>query len=147
MLAGNGGSHADAQHLSGELVNRFRRDRRALAALALATSAPVLTSIANDSDYHEVFAREVEALGRPGDLLVALSTSGRSPNVVRALERARALGLSTQAFTGRRGGAVADAADSVFLAPSDDTPIIQQVHMAVGHILCDLVEQSLCPRA
>lgn len=146
MLAGNGGSQADAQHLSGELVNRFRRDRRGLPALALATSSPVLTSIANDSAYLEVFAREVEALGRPGDLVVGLSTSGNSPNVVRALERARSLGMTTQAFTGHHGGPVADAADSVFLAPSSDTPIVQQAHMAVGHILCDLVEQALCPR-
>jgi D-sedoheptulose 7-phosphate isomerase len=145
LLLGNGGSQADAQHLAGELVNRFRRDRRGLPALALASSVPVLTSVANDVEFEHIFAREVEAFARPPDLVLGFSTSGRSPNVVRALKTARRLGVATEAFTGRAGGAVADAAETVFRAPSDDTPLIQQVHMAVGHILCDLVETTLFP--
>jgi D-sedoheptulose 7-phosphate isomerase len=145
MLMGNGGSQADAQHLAGELVNRFRRDRRGLPALALATSSPVLTSVANDDDYARVFAREVEAYGTATDLVVGFSTSGRSPNVVQGLLKARELGLGTQAFTGQTGGPVADAADTALRAPSLDTPIIQQVHMAVGHVICDLVEAALFP--
>ena len=145
LFMGNGGSQADAQHLAGELVNRFRRERRSLPALALASSAPVLTSVANDVDYEQIFVREVEAFARPPDLVVGLSTSGRSPNVVRGLETARRNGVATEAFTGRGGGPVADAAQTVFRAPSDDTPLIQQVHLAVGHILCDLVEATLFP--
>lgn len=145
MLMGNGGSQADSQHLAGELVNRFRRDRRGLPALALATSSPVLTSVANDDDYAQVFAREVEAHGAAPDLVVGFSTSGRSPNVIQGLLKARELGLGTQAFTGQSGGPVADAADTVLRAPSLDTPIIQQVHMAVGHVICDLVEAALFP--
>jgi len=145
MLMGNGGSQADTQHLAGELVNRFRRNRRGLPALALATSSPVLTSVANDDDFDQVFAREVEAHGSPPDVVVGFSTSGRSPNVIQGLVKARALGLRTQAFTGRSGGPVADAADTVLRAPSSDTPIIQQVHLAVGHVICDLVEAALFP--
>ncbi|MBN2492822.1 MAG: SIS domain-containing protein [Planctomycetes bacterium] len=145
LLLGNGGSQADAQHLAGELVNRFRRDRRALPALALGTSSPVLTSVANDGEFAAVFAREVEAFGRPPDLVVGMSTSGQSPNVVRALETARRLGLRTEAFTGAEGGPVGAAADTVLAVPSRDTPLIQQAHLAVGHILCDLVEERLFP--
>lgn len=143
LLFGNGGSHADSQHLAGELVNRFRIDRQALPSIALATSVPILTSVANDDAYERIFAREVEAFGRPGDVAVGLTTSGGSPNVVAALEAAKARGLVTQAFVGAAGGAAADVADLAFRAPSTDTPIIQQAHMAVGHIVCDLVERAL----
>jgi D-sedoheptulose 7-phosphate isomerase len=145
LLMGNGGSQADTQHLAGELVNRFRRNRRALPALALGTSSPVLTSVANDDAFAEVFAREVEAFGRPPDVVVGFSTSGRSINVVHGLEAARRLGLRTEAFTGEDGGPVAAAAETVLDVPSRDTPLIQQVHLAVGHILCDLVEARLFP--
>lgn len=143
LFFGNGGSHADAQHLTGELVNRYLRDRRALPALALGANVPVLTAVANDSAYREVFAREVEAYGRPGDVAVGLSTSGSSQNVVAGLEAARRLGLRTHAFTGAGGGAVAAAADRVVRVPSRSTPLIQQVHLAIGHVLCELVEEAL----
>lgn len=143
LFFGNGGSQADSQHLAGELVNRFRFDRAASPGIALGSSAPVLTSIANDDCYDHVFRREVEAFGASGDLAIGFSTSGSSRNVVLALEAARARGMTAIAFTGRRGGAVAEAADVAFRAPSDDTPIIQQVHMAVGHVLCDIAERAL----
>ncbi len=143
LFFGNGGSQADSQHLAGELVNRFRFDRVAAPGIALGSSAPILTSIANDDCYEHVFRREVEAFGAPGDVAIGYSTSGGSRNVVLAIEAARARGLTTIGFTGRRGGAVADAADVAFRAPSDDTPVIQQVHMAVGHVLCDIAERTL----
>lgn len=145
LLFGNGGSHADAQHLAGELVNRFRRNRPGMAALALGTSVPNLTSVANDAAFEEVFAREVEAFGLKGDVAVGLSTSGNSPNVVRALKTAQNRDLLTQAFTGEAGGPVARAARKVLRVPSSDTPLVQQAHMALGHILCDLVESTVFP--
>ncbi len=145
LLFGNGGSHGDAQHLAGELVNRFRRNRPGMAALALGTSVPILTAVANDSAYEEVFAREVEAFGREGDVAVGLSTSGDSPNVVRALKMAENRDLLTQAFTGKAGGPVARAARKVLRIPSSDTPLIQQAHLALGHVLCDLVESTVFP--
>jgi D-sedoheptulose 7-phosphate isomerase len=140
LLCGNGGSAADAQHLAAEFVNRFQRDRRALAAIALTTDSSVLTSIGNDSSFDQIFARQVEALARPGDLLIAISTSGNSPNVVRAVEAAKRLGIATVGWCGGSGGALAAVADEVFVVPTRDTPRIQEVHITMGHAWCAATE-------
>ena len=140
---GNGGSAADAQHLAAEFVNRFLRERPPLAALALTTDTSVLTSVANDRAYDEVFARQLEALAAEGDVAVALSTSGRSPSVVRGIEVARKLGLRTVVFTGARGEALGRAADAALVVPSEATPRIQEVHLLAGHVVCELVEAAL----
>jgi D-sedoheptulose 7-phosphate isomerase len=143
LFCGNGGSAADAQHLAAEFVNRFQRDRRALAALALTTDTSVLTSIGNDSGFDRIFSRQVEALARRGDLLVAISTSGNSPNVLRAVAAARALGVGTVGLCGGCGGALAAAADEAFVVPSEATPRIQETHIIVGHAWCALTEDLL----
>lgn len=140
LFCGNGGSAADAQHLAAELAGRLRRERRGLAAIALTVNASVLTAVSNDYGYEMVFARQVEALGRSGDVLVGISTSGSSPNVVRALERGKAEGLMTVGFMGRNGGSMKEHCDLVVTAPSDDTQRIQEIHIAVGHAVCELVE-------
>jgi D-sedoheptulose 7-phosphate isomerase len=145
LLFGNGGSAADAQHLAAEFVNRFRIERPPLAAVALTTDTSILTSIANDYDFLEVFAKQVRALGHPGDLALGLSTSGNSPNVVEALRTARQLGLKTLALSGGEGGPVAAAAELAIVVPSRSTPRIQEVHITVGHVLCDLVDFLLFP--
>jgi len=145
LIFGNGGSAADAQHLAAEFVNRFRIERPPLAALALTTDTSILTSIANDYDFQEVFAKQVRALGRPGDVAVGLSTSGASPNVALALRVARELGLKTLALSGGDGGPVAAGADLALIVPSRETPRIQEVHITVGHVLCDLVDYLLFP--
>lgn len=142
LLFGNGGSAADAQHLAAELVNRYRRSRPALAAVALTTDASVLTSIANDVAFEEVFSRQIEALGEPGDVAIAISTSGRSPNVVRAVETARRLGVRTIGLLGRDGGLVAPLVDVPLIVPIEETPRIQEVHITLGHILCELIEDA-----
>jgi D-sedoheptulose 7-phosphate isomerase len=142
LLFGNGGSAADAQHLAAELVNRYRRARPALAALALTTDTSILTAIANDASFEEVFSRQIEALGEPGDVAIAISTSGRSPNVVRAVETARRLGLRTIGLLGRDGGLVAPLVDVPLIVPAEETPRIQEVHITLGHILCDLIESA-----
>jgi len=143
VLFGNGGSACDAQHLAAEFVNRFDRERPALAAVALTVDGAVLTSIGNDSGFERVFARQVEALGRPGDVAVGLSTSGRSPNVVRGLEAARRAGLRTAALLGSGGGEAAREADLALIVPGADTPRIQEVHILAGHLLCRRVEDLL----
>ena len=132
LFVGNGGSAADAQHLAAEFVNRFQRDRRALAAIALTTDSSVLTSIGNDAGFDQVFSRQVEALARSGDLLVAISTSGNSVNVLRAVEAGRALGVTTVALTGGSGGSLAAAAEETFVVPSHETPRIQETHITLG---------------
>jgi len=142
LLFGNGGSAADAQHLAAELVNRYRRARPALAALALTTDTSILTAIANDASFEEVFSRQIEALGEPGDVAIAISTSGRSPNVVRAVETARRLGLRTIGLLGRDGGLVAPLVDIPLIVPAEETPRIQEVHITLGHILCELIESA-----
>jgi len=142
LLFGNGGSAADAQHLAAELVNRYRRARPALAALALTTDTSILTAIANDASFEEIFSRQIEALGEPGDVAIAISTSGRSPNVVRAVETARRLGLRTIGLLGRDGGLVAPLVDVPLIVPAEETPRIQEVHITLGHILCDLIESA-----
>jgi len=143
LLCGNGGSAADAQHLATELVSRFLRERAALPAIALTTNSSSLTAIANDYTFADVFARQVEAFGRTGDVLIGISTSGNSENVLRALQTAGAKGLQTLALTGAGGGKLAAIADQLIAIPSDDVPRIQEAHIAIGHILCDWVEKSL----
>jgi D-sedoheptulose 7-phosphate isomerase len=146
LIFGNGGSAADAQHLAAEFVNRFQVERPPLAALALTTDTSILTAVANDYDFREVFAKQVRALGRPGDLAWGISTSGRSANVVAALEAARELGLKTLALSGGGdGGPVAATAESALIVPSRNTPRIQEVHITLGHVLCDLVDYLLFP--
>jgi phosphoheptose isomerase len=143
LLFGNGGSAADAQHVAAELVGRFLRERVALAALALTTDTSVLTSVANDYAFDRVFARQVEALGRPGDVALGISTSGVSPNVVAALEAARALRMQTIALTGGDGGAVGRVAAIHLNVPSDVTARVQEVHRTLLHVMCDIVEKSV----
>jgi D-sedoheptulose 7-phosphate isomerase len=143
LLFGNGGSAADAQHFAAELVSRFRRERPGLAAVALTTDTSILTAIGNDYGFERVFVRQVEALARPGDVAVAISTSGNSPNVLAACEAARARGLATIGFTGERGGALHTWVDVCLRAGSDETPRIQEVHITAAHALCEVVEQAL----
>jgi D-sedoheptulose 7-phosphate isomerase len=143
LLAGNGGSAADAQHIAGELVSRFAFDRPGLPALALTTDTSVLTAIGNDYGYERLFARQVEAHARPGDVLIGYSTSGRSPNVLRAFEAARALGVVCIGMTGNRGGPMRDLCNHLFEVPSHETPKIQEGHLMLGHILCGLIEKAL----
>ena len=145
LFFGNGGSAADAQHLAAELVNRFQIERPPLAALALTTDTSILTSITNDYDFLEVFAKQIRALGQAGDTAVGFSTSGSSGNVVRALETAREMGLRTLALSGGDGGPVAAAADLAIVVPSRNTPRIQEVHITIGHVLCDQVDYLLFP--
>ncbi|MCS7080132.1 MAG: D-sedoheptulose 7-phosphate isomerase [Chloracidobacterium sp.] len=144
FLCGNGGSAADAQHLAAELVGRFRRDRRPLPAVALTTDTSILTAVANDLGYTEVFARQLAALSRPNDLLLAISTSGDSPNVLRAAEVARQERLTVVGLTGRTGGKLLALCDLCLCVPSDATPRIQEMHILVGHILCEVAERAFC---
>lgn len=146
LLCGNGGSAGDAQHLAGELVGSFRDAARGpLAAIALTTDSSVLTAIANDSGYERVFSRQVEALGQPGDVLIAISTSGRSPSVLHAIDAARDLRLIVIGLTGRGGESLAARCHHAIVAPSNETPIVQQFYLMVGHLLCGLVEARLFP--
>lgn len=145
LVAGNGGSAADAQHIAGEFTSRLMFDRRPLAALALTTDTSGLTAIANDYGYEHVFSRQVAALGRPGDAFLGISTSGRSPNVLRALDEARDAGLVCLGFAGKDGGPMRDRCDLILEAPSSWTPLIQQIHIAAAHVVCALVERALCP--
>ncbi len=143
LVFGNGGSAADAQHLAAELVGRFSRERRALAAVALSTDTSVLTSVANDDSYDRVFVRQVEALGRPGDVALGITTSGASRNVVAALGRARELALTTIALTGRDGGAAATFADVHINVPDLSTARIQEVHRTLLHVVCEILEEEI----
>jgi len=143
LTFGNGGSAADAQHLAGELVGRFLRDRAALSAIALTTDSSVTTAIANDMGYDAVFRRQVEAHGRPGDVAVGITTSGRSPNVVQALQLARERGLVTLGLTGGGGGRLAGAVDYLIDVPHAETARIQEVHAMVVHVLCQIVEEAM----
>jgi D-sedoheptulose 7-phosphate isomerase len=143
LFAGNGGSAADAQHLATEYVVRYRSNRPPLRAVALTTDTSLLTACANDMGFDEVFARQVEALGRPGDILSLHSTSGESPNVIRAGQTAKAHGVSVVAFLGKSGGPLKDLADLVLIVPSHDTARIQEIHLAVEHLICEMVEERL----
>ncbi len=144
---GNGGSAADAQHLACELVSRFYFDRKALASIALTTNTSELTAIANDYSFTQVFARQVEALVNPGDVVIGISTSGNSPNVVEGIKKAKQLGAITVAFTGSTGGALSREVDYLINVPSDTTPHIQESHIMVGHIICYLVEKEMFQEA
>jgi D-sedoheptulose 7-phosphate isomerase len=146
LFAGNGGSAADAQHWAGELVSRFYYDRPGLPGIALTTDTSILTAIGNDYGYDYVFARQVEALGQQGDVLYAISTSGNTRNIVRAIEAARAKGMQVIGFTGQGGGQMAELCDLCFRVPSDETPRIQEGHEALGHMLCALIEAEMFPR-
>ncbi len=143
LLCGNGGSAADAQHIAAELSGRFNLDRKPLYAEALHCNTSYTTSVSNDYGYENVFSRMLEAVGRCGDILIGISTSGNSANVVRAFEKAREIGVVTVAFTGTTGGRMAGLADVLINVPSDCTPRIQEAHILVGHILCELVEKEL----
>jgi D-sedoheptulose 7-phosphate isomerase len=147
LLVGNGGSAADAQHIAGEMLSRLNYDRAPAAAVALTTDTSVLTAIGNDYGYESLFERQILGLGYPGDVLIAISTSGRSPNILRAIGAGREKRLTVVGFTGRTGGEMAGRCDLCLHAPSDSTPLIQQIHITAGHIICGLVEESLFPRA
>jgi D-sedoheptulose 7-phosphate isomerase len=148
LVCGNGGSAADAMHICAELVGRFLKERRALAAIALNTDPVILTAWSNDYSYESVFARQVEALAKPGDVVWGISTSGNSKNVLAALKTARELGASTLALTGQGGGAIAEYADVLLAVPLSVTARIQEVHTVTYHIICEAVEAALCqPRA
>ena len=146
LLAGNGGSAADAQHLAGEMLSRFNYDRAPAAALALTTDTSVLTAIGNDYGYDRLFERQILGLGHPGDIFIAISTSGRSPNILQGLDAARERRIITVGFTGRTGGEMPPRCDLCLRAPSDSTPLIQQMHITAGHIICGLVEERLFSR-
>ena len=143
MFCGNGGSAADAQHLAAELMGRFLADRAPMASVALTVDTSALTAIGNDYGFDQVFARQVRGLGRAGDVLVGISTSGNSANIVAAFEAARELGVHTVALTGGGGGKMATLADLLINAPSLSTPRIQELHIAIGHTICELVEDAL----
>jgi D-sedoheptulose 7-phosphate isomerase len=143
FFAGNGGSAADAQHLATEYVVRYQSSRPALRAVALTTDSSLLTACANDMGFDEVFARQVEALARPGDVLSLHSTSGESPNVIRAAQSARARQVTVVAFLGKSGGQLKQLADVALVVPADDTARIQEIHLAIEHLICEVVEESL----
>jgi D-sedoheptulose 7-phosphate isomerase len=144
ILFGNGGSAADSQHIAAELVSKFRRDRRALPAIALTTDTSILTSIGNDYSFADVFSRQIEAFGQKGDVAIGISTSGNSPNVLKAIQFAKEQGLTTIGFSGADGGELKDCTDICFRVPSQSTPRIQEVHITVAHALCELIEQEFC---
>jgi len=147
LVFGNGGSAADAQHIAAELVNKLTFDRPPIAAVALTTDTSILTSVGNDSTFDDLFARQVRALGRRGDVSLAISTSGNSPNVLRAVEASRELGIKTLALAGRDGGKLADAVDVALIVRADSTQRIQETHITIGHILCEIVESALFPES
>lgn len=147
LVAGNGGSASDAQHLAAEFVNRFEIERPPLPALALTTDTSILTSIGNDYSFDEIFSKQIKALGRPGDVFIALSTSGRSSNILRAVEAAQSIGMKTIALTGKSGSELAAAAEIALSVESETTARIQEVHITVCHILCQLVDHALFERA
>jgi D-sedoheptulose 7-phosphate isomerase len=145
LFAGNGGSAADCQHLAGELVSRFHYDRPGLPAVALTTDSSILTAIGNDYGYEYLFARQIEALADSGDLLFAISTSGRSPNILKALESAKEKNMLTIGMTGSSGGDMPPLCDHCLCVPADSTPRIQEGHILIGHIICCLIEQGMFP--
>ena len=146
LFAGNGGSAADSQHLAGEIVSRFAYDRPGLPAFALTTDTSVLTAIGNDYGFDRLFARQLEAVGNAGDVFFAISTSGRSPNILHALRTARGKGLVTVGLTGRGGGDMPGLCDYCLQVPSESTPRIQEGHILIGHVICGLIEQQIFPQ-
>ena len=147
LFCGNGGSASDAQHIAAELSGKFYADRPPLYAEALHVNPSFMTAVANDYGYEATYARMVEAAGKKGDILVGISTSGNSPNVVKAIQKAKELGMKTVGFTGKNGGNMRDICDIMICAPSDDTPRVQEVHILVGHIICQMIEQEMFPDA
>jgi D-sedoheptulose 7-phosphate isomerase len=143
LIAGNGGSAADAQHFAGELVSRFYFDRPALAVIALTTDTSILTAIGNDYGYEDVFSRQIQALGQAGDVFIAISTSGNSPNILKAIAQSKAQGLTVIGLTGRTGGKMKALCDLCLCAPSDSTPRIQECHLVMEHTLCACIEEAL----
>jgi D-sedoheptulose 7-phosphate isomerase len=143
FLCGNGGSAADAQHIAAELVGRFKMERRALPAVALTTDSSIMTAVANDYGYDQVFARQIEALASPGDVLIGISTSGNSRNVLEAVKMARHLGVKTVGLTGGTGGFLKTLCDEVLIVPSDVTARIQEAHILVGHIWCEIIDENI----
>ena len=143
LLFGNGGSASDSQHIAAELVGRFKKDRMALPAIALTTNTSILTSVANDYGYTEVFVKQVEALGRPNDIAIGISTSGKAKNVLAGIKQAKKMGLKTIALTGCDGGELVKSADAAITVPSSVTARIQEAHITLGHIICELVEQAV----
>lgn len=143
LIAGNGGSAADAQHFAGELVSRFYFDRPALAAIALSTDTSILTAVGNDYGFEDVFARQIQALGQKGDVFIAISTSGNSSNILKAIEQAKLKGLTVIGLTGRTGGKMKGMCDICLCAPSDSTPCIQECHLLIEHSLCACIEETL----
>ncbi|WP_346295454.1 D-sedoheptulose 7-phosphate isomerase [Rhodopseudomonas sp. P1] len=143
LLAGNGGSAADAQHIAAEIIGRYKRDRAAWPAVALTTDTSALTAIANDYGFERVFARQVEGLGQPGDVFIGITTSGRSPNIIAALEVARQRGLVTVGMTGPSGGSMGTLCDHLLIAPAPETALVQQIHLMAAHAICDEIEVVL----
>jgi D-sedoheptulose 7-phosphate isomerase len=143
LIAGNGGSAADAQHIAAEFVNRFNFDRRGLPAIALTTDTSILTSVSNDSSFQKVFARQVSAIGSEGDILLAITTSGKSSNLIEALKEAREKRILTIGITGHSGGLMKDLCDICLSVPSEETPRIQEAHILIEHIICSIVEEEL----
>jgi D-sedoheptulose 7-phosphate isomerase len=145
LIFGNGGSAADAQHIASELAFKMGRERAALPALALTTDTSLLTAISNDRNFSYVFARQIQAIGRSGDIAMAISTSGNSPNVIEAIKVARGMGIKSIGLLGAGGGQAASLVDLALIVPHDETPRIQEVHIVIGHIICHLIEDELCP--
>jgi D-sedoheptulose 7-phosphate isomerase len=143
LIIGNGGSAADAQHIAAEIIGRYKQERPGYAAIALTTDTSALTAIANDYGFEQVFARQVTGLGQRGDVLLALTTSGRSPNILAALRTARENGIVTIGFTGTKGKTLGEFCDHLFVSPSDDTPVVQQIHLTAAHAICDEIEQAM----
>jgi len=147
LFFGNGGSAADSQHLAGELIGRFLKERRSLPAIALTTDSSILTCLGNDYGFETIFSRQIEGLAKPGDIAFGLSTSGNSVNVIKALEKAKTMNCKTIALLGGTGGKIADIVDIAIIVPSQQTPRIQESHITIGHILCKLIESELFPNA
>jgi len=145
LLAGNGGSAADAQHIAGELVARFNYDRPGLPSIAITTDSSIVTAIGNDYGYERLFSRQVEALGNAGDVFIGISTSGNSPNIIKALAACKAIGITSVGLTGAGGGKMAELCDYCIKVPSSETPRIQEVHILIGHIICLIVEEAMFP--
>jgi D-sedoheptulose 7-phosphate isomerase len=143
LFFGNGGSAADSQHIAAEFVSRFKRERKALPAIALTTDTSILTAIGNDYSFDNVFSRQIEALGEPGDVAIGISTSGNSPNVIKAVKTARKMEMLAIGFTGESGGELKNCVDLCFQAPSPSTPHIQEAHITAAHAICDIVEREL----
>ena len=146
LICGNGGSAADSQHIAAEFIGRFKKERKSYPAIALTTDTSALTAIGNDYSYEEVFSRQVEGLGQPGDVLIGISTSGNSGNVIRAMRVAKEIGMKTIVFTGKDGGKLKDECDLSFIAVSDNTPFIQCNHLVALHTMCECVENMLCEK-